>query len=290
MVDPTYSCSIDLPPLTTKNMWDPLVEVVDDHILACYIDYDQYVVKDSASTSCWMNQLGESRSWISFDPPPETLYLSVSAVNKDKLLVIGGSRVFKHNVEDMSGSAIVQKYDMMTRRWSRGPSLPAPLFEGCAVGTNIGVVVIGDFESGSYNTYILKGSEWKPLPLSTYAHTNPGCGLVTLNNKAGVLVISGVFVEFLDLSDRKWVKLPHTIVSRKRDIKPTVGMTWGHVVISGGVDMDSGEVSDAIEVWDEEKGRWRVTRRRVTGKRIRQGQIMVPSHYAYDCHKEDLFE
>ena len=103
-------------------------------------------------------------------------------------------------------------------------------------------------------------------------------------------MISGSFVEFFSLWDNKWIKLPKTKVKRKRDIRPTVGMSHGQIVISGGFDMDSGEVSDIIEVWDGEEGTWRVASKRVKGNRIRQADVSLPEQYAYNCYKDYTYK
>ena len=153
------------------------------------------------------------------------------------------------------------------------------------MGTAVGVLVVGDFEAGLPNAYLLSGSTWAPLPLSNYAHTSPGCALVTVRNRTGVLVISGSFVEIFYLSERQWVKLPSPAVKRQRDIKPTVGMSrGGQVVIAGGFDLERGEVSDVIEVLEEEEGRWTISDNRLAGKRLRQADIVLPVKYAHNCY------
>ena len=68
--------------------------------------------------------------------------------------------------------------------WEYGPDLPAPLYEGCAVGTHLGLVVIGEFEDqAGTNSYILKDTVWSALPKSNYEHVNPGCGLGRIGNR-----------------------------------------------------------------------------------------------------------
>lgn len=184
----------------------------------------------------------------------------------------------------MSGTRTVQVYDAETNSWSVSPvQLPAPLFEGCAVSTTFGIVVIGDFEAGRPNAYILREGEWNHLPVSNYAHTNPGCSLVTINNHTGILVISGIWAEFLRLEDKEWIILPQPKIRRFSDLKPTVGTSLGRIVVVGGVDRDTGEVSDVIEVWDEEAADWRLSGRVMDSRRTRQTEIAVPVRYLDSC-------
>ena len=290
LVDPSHSCSISLDPLPVHNMWDPIVAVVQDQMVACYIDYEHYITWGTKKSLCWQLRVDTRSRWTPVPSPPQGMFLTTSAVVGEKLLVIGGSLQYTYDIKNMSGTTLVQEYDIRSRTWAEGTRLPAPLFEGCAVETLLGVIVIGDFEAGNPNAYILDRSKWKPLPLSNYAHTNPGCALVTINRKSGVLVISGSFVEFFSLWDNKWIKLPGTKVKRKRDIRPTVGMSHGQIVITGGFDMDSGEVSDIIEVWDGEEWMWRVASKRVKGNRIRQGDVSLPKQYAYNCYKDYTYK
>ena len=47
--------------------------------------------------------------------------------------------------------AIVCRRDI----WTWGPSLPFPLYEGCSVGTHLGLFVIGSFEDHRGKFWIL---------------------------------------------------------------------------------------------------------------------------------------
>ena len=75
-----------------------------------------------------------------------------------------------------------------TDRWSRGPPLPAPLYEGCTVGTHKGLFVVGSFEEtdnprNTMPAYLFKDNKWHQLPLLPFDDPNPGCGLGKINNK-----------------------------------------------------------------------------------------------------------
>ena len=184
----------------------------------------------------------------------------------------------------MTGSRTVQVFDARTRSWSLHPSLlPAPLFEGCAVTTQRGIVIIGDFEAGQPNAYISREDQWHRLPVSNYAHTNPACSVVTINNQTGVLVISGLYAELLRLEDEKWIVLPQPKIRRFKELKPTVGTSLGEVVVVGGVDRDTGEVSNVIEVWDDEAEDWVLSESVMDNRRTRQTDISVPVRYMDRC-------
>ena len=80
------------------------------------------------------------------------------------------------------------------------------LFKGCAVSTSKGLVVIGDFEAGTTNGYILRSTQiwpfgaqsyWSPLPVSHYRHPNPACAEAKINSEIGIVVVSGNVVEML---------------------------------------------------------------------------------------------
>ena len=66
--------------------------------------------------------------------------------------------------------------------------------------------MIGDFEAGSTNGYILRRTQiwpfkpksyWSPLPVSHYPHSNPVCVEAKINSEIGIVVVSGNVVEML---------------------------------------------------------------------------------------------
>ena len=68
--------------------------------------------------------------------------------------------------------------------------------------------MIGDFEAGATNGYILRRTQiwpfkaqsyWSPLPSSRYRHyhTNPACVEAKINSEIGIVVVSGNVVEML---------------------------------------------------------------------------------------------
>ena len=297
------SCVLSLPPLPSQLMLDPVVEMINDTILLCSLDYDLYRAGSESSAECWTLQLARRpRVWVPAEPPPRTLFLPTFTSHESKIYMFGGSQVSQRLHQQlvitiidqellppdqfslMSGTRTVQVYDVTTNSWSLPPSqLPAPLFEGCAVSTHLGIVIIGDFEAGQPNAYISRGDQWNKLPVSNYAHTNPGCSMVTIRNQTGILVISGVWAELLRLEDEKWIILPQPKIKRFRELKPTVGTSLGQIVVVGGVDRDTGEVSNVIEVWDEEAGDWSLSGGVINNRRTRQTEISVPVRYMDSC-------
>ena len=64
--------------------------------------------------------------------------------------------------------------------------MPAPLFEGCAVPVRRqGLLVLGDFEAGETNMYLLTGpgGEWRAMPESRHYHSRPGCAVASLEER-----------------------------------------------------------------------------------------------------------
>ena len=66
--------------------------------------------------------------------------------------------------------------------------------------------MIGEFEAGSTNGYILKEiliwpfapkSFWSPLPVSHYKHSNPACTEARIKSEIGIVVLSGNLIEML---------------------------------------------------------------------------------------------
>ena len=184
----------------------------------------------------------------------------------------------------MSGTDTVQEYWPDSDSWSvSNIALPAPLFEGCAVSTKAGLVVIGDFEAGQHNGYILvAGQSWQPLPLTLFHHSAPACAAVRLAGQPGVLVLSGQRVEFLQLAARRWEALPGPVVRRSREVRPSLGVSLGRVVLAGGLDLDTGEPSSALEVWDEAGQEWGVDSS-LPGARLRQTDISLPLQFLDNC-------
>ena len=293
-VETDTQCVLSLPPLPQRLMLDPLVCLVAETILLCSSDYDTYRANHHRHTQCWrLNLTRRPRVWVSVQSPLISLFLPTFTSHGSKIYMLGGSEDLLAGSEMslMSGTRTVQTYDMRTNTWDLPTAqLPAPLFEGCAVSTSQGIVIIGDFEAGLPNAYISQQGEaegeaqWRPLPVSNYAHTNPGCSVVTITNITGVLVISGLRAELLRLEDNKWIKLPQLKIRRFSELRPTVGTSLGRVVVVGGVDRDTGQVSDVIEVWDEEERDWVVSRQVMDNRRTRQTELAVPVRYMDSCN------
>ena len=274
--------------MDSSYMLEPVVGIVNDKLLVCYIDHDCYRQFLDNRTKCWMLNLSKRkrRLWKQVPTPHHSMFLPSSASYNSEVWMIGGSpRLLPPELyNDMSGTKIIQKFNVDTLTWSRGPDLPAPLFEGCSVATESGLVVIGWFETGDTNTYIYdKSKRWRPLPKSHYSHTSPGCTLATVNNVTGVLIITGNDVEILDLDNRLWTKLPSPKIDRAPERRPTVGVSFGRLIIAGGVDMRNVDVSDVIEMWDDNTHQWVVTSTRVKNPTLRQGQVAMPIKFMDFC-------
>ena len=215
--------------------------------------------------------------------------------------MVGGARELlpPATFHAMEGTRLVQRYSPATRAWARDPDLPAQLFEGCAVATPRGLVVIGEFEAGAANSYVLgAGGRWAALPLSHYRHTSPACSLATLGNVTGVVAVSGNSVEMLVLSSGnntdsssnstgwRWQLLPAPTVSRSGSVAASLGVSLGRLVLTGGVDLASGEVSGVVEVWDEAAAGWRPQQRRQPAPTFRHGVTSLPVRYMDYCDTE----
>ena len=195
----------------------------------------------------------------------------------DKFLVMGGSENYLDYTEDMNGTRHVQEYDVVTGGWSSGVPLPFPLFEGCAVNTESGIVVLGDFEGGPFTAYILVDEEWHPLPPSTFYHANPACAQVTLHRENVLIALSGQNIKYFSFLQNKWIKMKPPDVKRSKNKPPTVGMSFGSIVISGGV--ENLEVSDKMEIWEESAGVWKTVEERKNLGRKDQTGVSMASNY-----------
>lgn len=198
--------------------------------------------------------------------------------------MVGGSRELlpQHHFHLMSGSKSVQKFNVATRTWSKGVDLPAPLFEGCAVSTPLGLVVIGDFEEGEPNGYILADNGvWSPLALTHFTHTNPACSMTS--NNQGIILVTGNYVEMLSLSSLQWSVLPKPNIDRSPEVRPTLGVSFGALLLTGGLDLGSGELSDVIETWDDHLMEWRLSSIKVKNPTIRHSSVAVSIHLMDYC-------
>ena len=281
VVSPVKTCILDIPPLPKEMMWKPQAQFVSGHLVVCYMDYEVYIKHQSKDYQCWSIDLDQhTKQWTSVQPPSHALWYSVSVARDNKFIIIGGSREVNEDMAEMSGTTLVQEYDVATGVWTMGPALPFPLFEGCAVNTERGIVVLGDFEGGAYNSYILEDGVWSPLPLSIYAHTKPACEEVLLKNEKVLMALSGENIEYFSFKENKWIKMhPPPNVARSKDSTSTVGMSFGKLVISGGFDMEIGEVSDKIEIWDESSSIWKTSSERKYSGRNNHAAISLPSSY-----------
>ena len=193
----------------------PLAGYLHGHLLTCYRDYWPYRQHQPADYQCWAMDLDRlDKQWTSLPTPSHTLWYSAAVAGDDKFLIMGGSENYSDYMEDMNGTRHVQEYDMVTGGWSSGVPLPFPLFEGCAVNTESGIVVLGDFEGGPFNAYILVDEQWHPLPPSTFYHANLACAQVTVSSENVLIALSGQNIEYFSFVQNKWIKMKPPDVKR----------------------------------------------------------------------------
>merc|ERR1712130_11581 len=109
----------------------------------------------------------------------------------------------------LDGTTHLQLYNPRKRTWTQGTKMPAPLFEGCAVPVRLqGLLVLGDFEAGNTNLYLLTGpkGEWRAMPRSRHYHSRPGCAVATLDgSNEGLVAVTGDHTEFFSFTRQVWV-------------------------------------------------------------------------------------
>jgi hypothetical protein len=271
-------CSLRLPPLPRDNMWDPVAATVTDQMLLCNIDYDQYMTDPKEKDfRCWGLDLAAPKAWTALPPPPVPLFLSASAAWLGQLVMVGGSREHHHDLEQLEGTTHLQLYHPGKAAWTEGPPLPAPLFEGCvvAVGTD-GLLVLGDFEAGATNLYLLEGGLWRALPVSGHPHVRPGCSVAALDGgEEGLVAISGNRAEFFSLRTETWRDLPQPTVNYAPTLRVSVGLSLGRLVVAGGLDMAEGEMNNKMEAF--EGGQWVAQPRRLSAGRTHQAELHLPA-------------
>ena len=74
-----------------------------------------------------------SRKWRSVPSPPFSFFLTSTASRSKEgdIVLVGGSKNLETDEKfgEMSGSTIVQKFNVASETWSTETDLPAPLFE-----------------------------------------------------------------------------------------------------------------------------------------------------------------
>ena len=274
-------CGLKLPALPKKYMWDPLAELVQHQMLLCNIDYDQYLVDQQISYGCWgLNFNSPSLSWTAFPPPPKKLFLSASASWRGQLAIVGGSKRHHSDLSLLDGTTHLQLYNPRQRTWTQGPQMPAPLFEGCAVPVRQqGLLVLGDFEAGKTNLYLLTGpeGEWRAMPVSRHYHSRPGCAVATLDgSNEGLVAVTGDHTEFFSFTRQVWVDLPNPVSHRAASMHVSVGVSQGRLVMAGGWDREMQEKSHLVEAWEEGRG-WVPLAHQLKVGRTRQAELELPA-------------
>ena len=288
-MDSSYSvvspeCTLDLPPLPQRMPYKPLSGYLSGHLLACYLDYWVYRQHHTKDYQCWsLNLDTASKKWSKMEPPLHALWFSSAVVSDDKFLIVGGSEVYSDNLRSMNGTVYVQEYSLATKKWASGVPLPYPLFEGCAVNTGAGVVVVGDFEGGFFNAYILDQGLWQPLSPTLFYHATPACASVTLNSEEVIIVISGQNIEYFSFLHNRWINMEPPNVPRSENKPPTLAMSSGRLIIAGGVDLETVGVSDEYEIWDPVKKAWRTKNGKEYFGRVDHAQITLPRSYLQCC-------
>ena len=282
-------CRLKLPPLPKKYMWDPLAELVRNQMLLCNIDYDQYIVDKRVKYGCWaLNLNSPSQSWTPFPAPPQKLFLSASASWLGQLAIVGGSESHHADLSLLDGTTHLQLYNPTQHTWTQGPRMPAPLFEGCAVPVRQqGLLVLGDFEAGETNFYLLTGpeGEWRAMPVSRHYHSTPGCAVATLEgDNEGLVAVTGDHTEFFSFSRQVWMDLPNPASHRAASMHVSVGVSQGRLVMAGGWDSQLMEQSHLVEAWEEGLG-WVQLPRQLEVGRTRQAELELPASL---CEKANL--
>ena len=142
-----------------------------------------------------------------------------------------------------------------------------------------GLLVLGDFESGPTNLYLLSrpGGEWRQMPESRHLHTHPGCAVTTLaDGVEGMVAISGNNAEFFSFLAEKWVEMPPPLVPRAPSMKVSVGLSQGRLVVAGGWDSSLMEMSMRVEAWEEGRG-WVAYPRDLSEGRTHQAELSLPA-------------
>ena len=278
----TLPCSLHLPTLPRANMWDSLIELVDNMVVACNMDYDLYIAnKRTKDFRCWGLQLARSPlAWAALPPPPHLLFLSTSTAWAGRLAVVGGSESNHQDLDQLNGTTHVQLYDPASDTWAVGPALPAPLFEGCAVAAAQGLLVLGHFESesGMTNFYRVEGvaGRWLALPRSRHYHPRPGCTVATYRGEEGMVAVSGHHAEFYSFPRGVWTDLPPLRVHRAASTRVSVGVSQGQVVVAGGWDSGLAEKARAVEALQGEA--WVVVEPPLVPGRTKQGEVQLPAN------------
>lgn len=277
-------CRPLLPPLPRQDMWDPVAATVGGALLVCNMDYTAYM--SAARTKdyrCWAldTKAAAPLAWTPFVAPPKRLFLAASTAWRGRLAVVGGSEAHHGDLLTLRGTRHIQLYSPAKGRWSRGPALPTPLFEGCAVASRLGLLVLGEFDSGAANLYLLARGVWRAMPASRHPHVRPGCTVTTVSQEEGLLAVSGSNVELFSLARREWRELPRLATARGAQARVSVGHSAGRLVVAGGWDMYTMEPATAVEVW---RGKaWHVEGA-VVG-RTRHAEVHLPASL---CHSPGL--
>ena len=268
-------CRPHLPPLPRGDMWDPVAAAVGGALLVCNMDYTAYMsAARRKDYRCWaLHTKAAPLAWTPFPAPPKRLFLAASTAWRGRLAVVGGSETHHTDLAALRGTRHLQLYSPARRQWSRGPALPAPLFEGCAAATRLGLLVLGEFDSGDTNLYLLARGVWRGMPASRHPHVRPGCTVTTVGQEDGLIAVSGSVVELFSLARQEWRELPRLAVARAAHARVSVGHSAGRLVVAGGWDMYTMEPATAVEVWRGEG--WQVEGQ-VVG-RTRQAEVHLPA-------------
>ena len=69
--------------------------------------------------------------------------------------------------------------------------------------------------------------------------------------------------------------------------RPTLGLSRGVLTLTGGLDLEEGDLSGAIEEWDEEAEDWVVAEAEVRSPTWRHAWLQLPTRLMDHCDKED---
>lgn len=133
----------------------------------------------------------QTSSWVDLPSMKKPRWAHATAINENKVYIIGGYDDFRH-----SPSSSVGVYDIQTRTWRKSPSLPRPLYgSAAAVIEKRWIIVTGgegfdEVRSSLCFIFDIQNQKWieSEIQLSA-ARSNHGCAVV---GKSELVLMGGV--------------------------------------------------------------------------------------------------
>ena len=203
-----------------------------------------------------------TNEWSEY-PPMKTARMGCAAVYLEQhnaVVVVGGFQRGRKYLDT------AEYLDLSTLRWHRLPPMLNPR-AGCAAVAVLGkrVVVLGGWidgetAAGSVEVLDFNAQQWHNLP--EMATPRAGCSASAVGHRVFLLgghTTSGSHrgcrssVEVLDLSSKKWIRMPS--MKEKRDASASCAIGNCIVVLGGGEASTS--PSSSVEIFDTEKQLWK---------------------------------